>query len=209
MPTQVDITSAALIHIGMQPINALDQATPRATAALAIFQKTVDEILYEHSWKFAMTQAVLAKTSTTPAFRYDSQFALPADPYCLKVWLTSEDQAFSLVDFEDRWGTPFVEGFDQGRGRWEVQGRFILANCDTLTIDYVARITDPGQFDPGFVTTLEYKLASKLAGPLTGKWPVGDAMRKIYEIELARAKGSDSQQRSPRRAPSITYLRVR
>jgi hypothetical protein len=205
--SMVALCSAAFLQCGLAAITSMEERNPRTAAARLIFQATVDEVIVDHGWKCSLARAALSKLSTNPAWDYPYHFNLPTDPYCLKVWQTSLDRtgggSLATVD---------VSGEDAGlseRGRWTVEGRKLLADSDTIKLLYGARLTDPNLFDPGLASALVYKLASKLAFPLTGKAPLAADLRKLYEIELARAKGSDSQQRSPRTAPARTLTDVR
>jgi len=203
----VALCSAAFVQLGLQPVASLDEQNPRARAARLIFQSTVDEVIADHRWKCSLVRASLARLGTDPIWDYPVQFQLPTDPYCLKVWETSLDKTWggSLAEVD-------VLGDDvatASRARWTVEGRLLLSDAETIDILYGARLTDPNVFDPGLASALVYRLASKLAYPLTGKAPLAADLRKLYEIEVARAKGSDSQQRSPRRAPSRYLTDVR
>jgi hypothetical protein len=199
------IASAAFVHLGLQPVASLDEANPRARAAKLIFQATVDEVIADHKWKCSLVRATLART-TDPVFDYQAAYQLPTDPYCLKVWQTSLDQmvgtSLATVDVS-------ADDDPPERGRWTVEGRLLLCDAESVRILYGARITDPNRFDPGLTSALVLKLASKLAYPLTAKAPLATDLRKLYELELARAKGSDSQQATPRSAPSRTLGGVR
>jgi hypothetical protein len=193
----VAICSAAFLHLGLAPISDLGEAAPRARAASQLFQATVDEVIYDAKWSCSLVRTSLSERLPSPAWDYAHAFALPTDPYCLRVWATSLDRTvggdLASVDVDDA---------PAARGRWAVEGRLLVTDAAAIHILYGARLTDPNQFDPGLTSALVLKLASKLAYPLTGKAPLATDLRKLYEIELARAKGSDSQQHSPRTAPS-------
>jgi hypothetical protein len=181
------LCSLAFIQLGLQPIQSMDDANPRAAAARLQYPASVDETIYDHKWKFALQRASLARLPTDPlaVIGFDAHFQLPAAPYCLRVWETSLGP----------------------NATWQVEGRRLLCNADTVSILYGARITDPNLFDPGFISALVYKLASKLAPPF--KPSLAKDMRQLYEIELARAKGADSQQQGARSGRSTTLADAR
>lgn len=191
-PSRAAICSAAFIHLGRAPIATMEDNSPRAAIARLDYQTLVDALIEEHRWKFSLVLVKPARVAVDPVWRWKFGFQLPASPYCLKVWRTSLDQE------------------ERGRSRrWEVQGRLLLSDTDDIEIEYGARILDPAVFDTQFRLTLEYKMAAAWAYALTGKLSVAQDMRKLYEIELARAKSGDSQQKSPRVIRTTTYTRVR
>jgi glycosyltransferase A (GT-A) superfamily protein (DUF2064 family) len=50
---------------------------------------------------------------------------------------------------------------------YRIEGRTLVCNTDTATIKFVARITDPGQFDPALVFALASRIAAEVAYALT------------------------------------------
>jgi hypothetical protein len=75
-------------------------------------------------------------------------------------------------------------------------GQVLRTNVENAMLRHTIRVEDPAQFDPLFVETLSYLLASYLAGPIikgdTGA-ATGSKMRQIAEALLADAKGNDSE----------------
>jgi hypothetical protein len=183
------ICSLAFIQLGLGPIQSMDDQNPRAAAARLQYPSSVDETIYDHKWKFSLVRVALGRLDASPTAvaeaPFDFQFQLPAEPYCLRVWETSLDKGSA----------------------WSVEGRLLLCNADTLSIRYGARVMDPNLYDPGFISALVYKLASKLAPPF--KPSLATDMRRLYEIELARAKGADSQQQGARSGRSTFLLDAR
>jgi len=80
---------------------------------------------------------------------------------------------------------------------WEVEGGVLLTNEEEANIKYVGQVEDEALFDPLFIEALTLKLAAKLAKPLTGSAPLGDAFLTEYARITAplarRIDGSEGQ----------------
>ena len=97
MATEVSICSNALRRLGDSPIASLTEDSERARLCNAFYEPSRDAILRSHTWNFAINRANLAKLSTSPAFEYANQFALPTDPFCLRVLkMEFEDYEFKI-----------------------------------------------------------------------------------------------------------------
>ena len=85
MATEVSICSNALRRLGDAPITSLTDDTERARLCNSFYVPSRDLVLRSHPWNFAVTRPTLAQLSDTPAYEYSYQYALPNDPYCLRV----------------------------------------------------------------------------------------------------------------------------
>ena len=85
MATEVSICSNALRRLGDDPITSLTDDSERARLCNAFYEDARDACLRSHPWNFAITRASLTQLSDSPVYGYDYQFALPTDPYCLRV----------------------------------------------------------------------------------------------------------------------------
>ena len=85
----------------------------------------------------------LAQLSTDPVWGFDKAYSLPNDPHCLSVLELKETSTY------------------------RIEGRTLVCNTDTATIKFVARITDPGQFDPALVFALACRISAEVSYALT------------------------------------------
>jgi hypothetical protein len=85
MATEVSICANALRRLGDDPITSLTDDTERARLCNAFYTDARDAVLRSHPFNFSITRTTLAQLSDTPAYGYDYQYALPTDPYCLRV----------------------------------------------------------------------------------------------------------------------------
>ena len=176
MATEVSICANALRRLGDDPIVSLTDDTERARLCNAFYSEARDEVLRSHPWNFAITRQQLSQLSTTPLYQYSYQYALPTDPFCLRVLeMEYSDYVFKI---EHLAGT----------------GRVLLTDEGTAKIIYIARITDTAQFDSLFIDTLTAKLSVDLAYPVTGSVQLQQNMQKLFESKLREARSVDGQE---------------
>ena len=176
MATEVSICSNALRRLGDDPITSLTDDTERARLCNAFYVPARDLVLRSHPWNFAVTRATLAQLSDTPAYEYSYQYALPNDPYCLRVLeMQYKDYIFKIEHYAS-------------------QGRVLLTNESTAKILYIARITDTAQFDSMFVDVLTAKLAVDLAYPVTNSVKLQEQMQRLFQQKLSEARSVDGQE---------------
>lgn len=176
MATEVSICSNALRRLGDDPITSLTDDTERARLCNAFYEDSRDLVLRSHPWNFAITRASLAQLSDTPAYGYNYMYALPTDPYCLRVLeMEYADYIFKIENDA-------------------TNGRVLVTDESTAKILYIARITNPTLFDSMFVETLTSKLAADLAYPITGSVQLQGQMEKMYRDKLSEARSVDGME---------------
>ena len=176
MATEVSICANALRRLGDSPIVSLTDDTERARLCNAFYSEARDEVLRSHPWNFAITRQQLSQLSATPLYQYSYQYALPTDPFCLRVLeMEYSDYVFKI---EHLAGT----------------GRVLLTDEGTAKIIYIARVTDTAQFDSLFIDTLTAKLSVDLAYPVTGSVQLQQNMQKLFESKLREARSVDGQE---------------
>ena len=176
MATEVSICANALRRLGDDPIVSLTDDTERARLCNAFYSEARDDVLRSHPWNFAITRQQLSQLSATPLYQYSYQYALPTDPFCLRVLeMEYSDYVFKI---EHLAGT----------------GRVLLTDEGTAKIIYIARITDTAQIDPLFIDTLTAKMSVDLAYPVTGSVQLQQNMQKLFESKLREARSVDGQE---------------
>ena len=176
MATEVSICANALRRLGDDPITSLTDDTERARLCNAFYSDARDAVLRSHPWNFAITRATLAQLSDTPAYGFNYQYALPTDPFCLRVLeMEYKDYIFKVENVA-------------------THGRVLLTDEGTAKILYIASITDTTLFDAMFVDTLTAKLAVDLAYPVTNSMQVQTNMQKLYQLKLSEARSIDGQE---------------
>ena len=193
MATEVSICSNALRRLGDDPITALTDDTERARLCNAFYIPSRDLILRSHPWNFAITRATLAQLSDTPAYEYGYQYALPTDPYCLRI-----------LDFHT--GSYSSNEVDMD---WKVEGREILTDEATVYIKYIGRVTDPNEYDTLLIETVAARLASDTGYAITGSTTLTNAMWQLYEAKIVEARHADASEGKPDEIIANTWLNAR
>lgn len=188
--SEVSIASSALRRIGDDPITSLSDDSERARLMNALYETTRDAVLRAHRWNCATARASLPALATAPAWEYERQFALPNNPYCLRV-LTTE--AYDV----DK--TPFV-----------IEGRNILTDAAApLKIKFIARVTDPTQYDALLVEALIARLAAEAAYAITGSKSAAETQFQLYQLKVREAMAYDGLEGTPEELESNQLVDVR
>jgi len=143
MASEVSICNRALALLGANTITSLTDGSTEANVCNAVYADARDAVLRAFPWSCAIQRASLAQLSTAPVWGYDKAYSLPNDPYCLAVLDLKEDS------------------------QYRIEGRTLTCNTELATIKYVARITDPGQFDPALVFALACRIGAEVSYALT------------------------------------------
>lgn len=192
LPSQVDVANLALIKLGDVQILTFDDDSAHARVVKLLYPRVVDAVLRDHRWRFSIRQASLAQLAGTPTWRYAYRYQLPTDPYCLRVIrVSTEDPALGNSD------------------PWEIQGREILTDAESVNIEYVARVTDPQQWDVAFLDALVERLASELAMPITNTPSVRGQLLQAYMMKMDAAKSTDGMEGTPEVVTDTQLIDVR
>jgi hypothetical protein len=145
-------------------------------------------------------RAELARETTAPLFGYAYQYALPSDPYCLRVLQFSNgSMTYPYDNIRSNNNTPaFI-----------IEGRKLLTDDGTAKIKYVARVTDPQQYDAGLIEVLASRLASEIAYAITGSTTVRQIAAADYERKLKDATFQDATEGAPERIEASDFIEAR
>ena len=163
MASVVDICNGALNQLGASTIISLTEDSKNARLCNARYTQVRDSLFRHHPWNCLQKRVQLASDTTTPAWGFSYQFTLPAD--CLRV----------LV----------IQAYEYD---YKIEGRKIVSNIDTMKILYVARITDPNEYDEILRETLSAALAADIAYAVTSSNPVSQNMYTLYQDKLRDAR---------------------
>lgn len=219
MASEVDICNLALAHLGDNAtVASLEppEGSAQAEHCARFYPIARDALLELHDWNFATKRALLAQVDNLwPQWSYS--YLQPAD--CLRVIAVLDktagaDQSISVP-------APYSQSglANTGMGRYTPQDyvcetndsgdEVILTNQVDAMVRYVAFVTDTTKFTPLFVTTLTWKLAAMLAGPVL-KGEAGRAESKRCEAMasawLAKATDSDTKQRRVQTQQSVSWM---
>jgi len=163
------ICNQALSKIGAKEISNIDSdPSASATKCRIIYESLRDSLLRLVNWSFAIERQELSRLSSTPVYGYSYNYALPTDPYCLRVISIEDDKPY------------------------RIEGQKLLCDEDVCNIKYIARIENPIHFDSNFVTLYVDALASGLAITIANSGTLKDRMDVDYKISLAKARESNA-----------------
>lgn len=188
--TDTEIVNMAFDQLGETPIAALSDQTETGLMANRQFWANVDQLLTEHAWRFAKVRtAALAPDLTAPeGTEFSHRFALPTDPFCLRV--------LGLLDEDPR------EAFS-------VEGRFLLANLAAPKLLYLGRILDMNAWHPLFVSALVFRLAARFARVVTESTDVVRENWGLYADELRKARHVNAIESPLTRVRTVALTEVR
>lgn len=148
-----DIASQALARLGEPSISSFDEDTDAAEKVSQLYEPTVLAQLGRYPWRWARNRAQLSiDGAVTPINEWRYAFLMPT--------LRLERVGAPIGVFNStQLRAPQV--FD-----WELEGKHIFTNFDTLVIEYIERKPEsvwPGYFEEFIVEAL----AARLALPIT------------------------------------------
>ena len=174
MASEVDIINSAMNMIGASNIIARDEDSKAARVSNQRYDSIRDAVVRAHPWNCAVTRRSLAPDSESPAFDWDFQFTLPADPYCLRVL------RLDYLDIEFR-----------------VEGRKIVSNESSINLIYIARVTDPNEYDTLLQESIAARLAADVSFTLSQSTSLTQNMFNLYESKLKEARFVDATEGTP------------
>jgi len=200
MTSTVDIANYALNSLGASNITSLGENSKPARIVNQRYDAVRDSVFRGHPWNCLIRRAELARETTAPLFGYAYQYALPSDPYCLRVLQFSNgSMTYPYDNIRSNNNTPaFI-----------IEGRKLLADDGTAKIKYVARVTDPQQYDAGLIEVLASRLAYEIAYAITGSTTVRQIAAADYERKLKDATFQDATEGAPERIEASDFIEAR
>jgi len=167
MASVVDICNGALNQLGASTILSLTEDSKNARICNQRYTQVRDGVFRSHPWNCLQKRVELAADSTAPAWGFKVSFTLPSD--CLRL--------LRILDYESN---------------YKVEGRKILSNTSSMKILYVARITDPNQYDELLRETLSASLGADIAFAITSNNQTAQNMYTLFQDKLRDARFVDS-----------------
>ena len=190
MGSQVDLANESLLLLGANTITSFADDDSNAVLVNRFYGSERDALLRSHRWNFAISTANLASLTDTPIIDWQFKFTLPTDPYCLRI-----------LDVRTVTGDIYLD--------FAIQGRELYTEESTVDITYVQRVEDPTQFDALFYQALVFRLAWKMAYPVTRSSATMSLMGQMYDAVVRDARTVDSQEGTPEIIATDTLTDVR
>ncbi len=185
----VGLVNQALFMLGQKSIISMTEDNEAARLCNGRYTYIRDATIRAYPWNCAMTRATLARSGTAPTWKFDYKFALPTDPYCLRVLEMKEKE--------------------EGGYKWKIEGRWIVTDSTTANILYLKRVTDVNEMDLLLREAIAARLAADICYALTGSSKREDSLWIIYEQKIRRAKSVDAQEGTPEETTEDTFLNAR
>ena len=181
MSSEVEIINSALNMLGATNIISRGEDSKSARVSNQRFDAVRDAVFRAHPWNCLMTRINLAADSDTPAFDWSYQFTLPSDPFCLRVMRL------------DKLDIDFL-----------VEGRKILCDEESINLLYLARVTDPNQWDSLLIETIAARLAADISFSMVQSTSLTANLFAMYENKLSEARFTDATEGTPGAMSGVT-----
>lgn len=154
--TDISICSRSLVTLGAQPISSfLASEGDTAVICANVYPGLKEGIMSRYQWRFLMKKKVLTRDSEAPVGEWLYSYILPGDALGLPHAVFSSSSQ------------------NKAEGNFEIFGRRIFCNFETVIIDYTADLKEESW--PGFFVDLMVKaLCSEIAFAVTDQQNVAD-----------------------------------
>ncbi len=170
-------------------------ATPEEELYSRWYELTRRKLLRDHPWNFAIKRAVLAASTTAPAFGYDKAYPLPADFVRLLTIGDGDNINDEIYPYQVEGGSILTTN--------------LTTNDTTLQIRYIYDCEAVSAFDPMFIEVLAYEIALSLAYRVTNNNTNIERLNKMRNDAIMRAQAVDGQERPPIRIERSASRRAR
>lgn len=184
MATSIDICNQALILIGQDPIITMDDSSKQSRLCKRLYEPTLETLLREYPWSFAIRRVILAPETDAPGFGYTHKFVLPTD--CMRIVSTglNDDQ--------------FV-----------IEGNGILCDENIVHLRYVCKPESASAYDSQFVQVFAHRLAKVMCQSLTANPDLVTMMARMENAALVRAMNTQAIETAPQPIVEGPWLKVR
>ncbi len=167
MASIVGICNGALNQLGATTILSLSEDSKNARLCNSRYTQVRDALFRTHPWNCLQKRVQIAADTTAPAWGFKNAYTLPAD--CLRL--------LKILDYDSN---------------YKVEGRKILSNTSSMKILYVARVTDPNEYDELLRETLSASLGADIAFGVTSNNQTATNMYNLFKEKLRDARFVDS-----------------
>lgn len=174
--SDISICSNALLMLGAQPINSLDEDLDRARIAANLYPNVRDDVLRSHPWNCAIKRVILSPEATAPLYDFPYQFRLPAD------WL----RTLQVGENYPGYGQDYL-----------CEGRMILTHEPHLKLRYLFRNDDVSTWDSMLVHVMTLAMAARMAYAITQSAALEQTRLQELQMALKAARSVDGQDDPP------------
>ena len=178
MASAVDIANSALNLLGASTISAFTDDSKNARLINQRYEPVRNRVFRSHAWNCLHKRVQLAQNSTAPVVEYSHAYALPADCLrVLKVHNGTTDSIKSAIDYK-------------------LEGKNVVTNEGTIFLIYIAKVTDPNEYDTYLQESISHQLAADLAYAVTNNATLADKYMVRADERLREARFIDATENS-------------
>ena len=148
--SDIDVCSNALVLLGLEPISALPDGSPRSNVCAIRYPMLKSRALCSHVWKFTVTKSKLDRDVTTPISAWKYQFHLPGDRSLDGVICAYRSDSIGSAAYTD-----FV-----------IQDGMLLTDEPTVYVDYQRNVSE-SLWPAHFTDFIAHALATDVCLSLT------------------------------------------
>ena len=178
MASAVDIANSALNLLGASTISAFTDDSKNARLVNQRYEPIRDRVFRSHAWNCLHKRVQLAQNTTAPVVEYSYAYALPAD--CLRVLKIHNGTTDSIKSEMD----------------YKLEGRNIVTNEGTVYLIYIAKITDPNEYDTYLQESISHQLAADIAYAITNNATLANNYMARADERLREARFVDATENS-------------
>lgn len=184
MTSVVSICNLALMHLGKDRIDTLDEASAQARACKRVYDPTLNALLQVEPWGFAGKTVSLGEITNDKADVWQRAYKRPVE--CLKVRAIGPTTSSVHPNcIEPQGGFPY-----------ELEGTTIYCDLSPAYLRFTDRTTDPTKFSPLFVMALSWHIAAMIAVPMTKNVKVRqDAYQQALALQTQAAVADANESR--------------
>lgn len=186
--TDIEISSAALVMIGADPITSFEDGTTESLVASNLYESVVRSALTQTRWRFATNQATLNRLTSAPTSRWDAAYQLPTGILLLHA-VTINDNQIAYDKYGDK----------------------VYCNAstaDSVVADYTFR-ADEQDWPAYFTLGVQFQLAAAFAVSVARDTALSNMFDQKQQVMMARARSADSQQQITRKLHTSRFISQR
>ncbi len=204
--TQTTIANRALQLLGYKPIGSINDNDRGARAMNRAYQPVLLSELRKNFWSFAIKRAILAASTTQPAFGMANYFPLPGDFVVLAMPDQITNYCFGAI--------PPTPNSNAEYNDWQIENNngviSIASNQPSpINIRYVSSNVTESMFDYSFAEAMSASLATETCEELTQSNTKLATVAKIYEQAIEDAKKRNAFEMKPIRPPTAPWILAR
>jgi len=178
MASVVDMCNSALNLLGASTISALTDDSKNARLCNQRYDSVRNRVFRSHAWNCLHKRLQLAQNSTAPVIEYTYAYALPSD--CLRVLKIHNGTTDSIASDID----------------YKLEGRNIVTDQGTVYLIYIAKDTDPNNYDSYLQESIAHQLAADLCYAITNNATLANNYMVRADERLREARFIDATENS-------------